>query len=107
MFHNRTARFFAFSSIIEGTTEKMLQFKMLLKSIFDRNFGFIEQKKCIFEYCREFQASKTLLIDIIFAMKKNSIDLFRAAPYLLILVLHRDVLFSLTIAALFIKVYRQ
>ncbi len=36
---------FAFSLIIEGTTEKMLQFIMPLKTINNQNFGFIEQKK--------------------------------------------------------------
>ncbi len=36
--------FFAFSWIIEGATEKVLQFIMPLKSIYNRNFGFIEQK---------------------------------------------------------------
>ncbi len=41
---NGTAHFFAFSFIIEGTTEKVLQFMMQLKSIYNRNFGFIEQK---------------------------------------------------------------
>jgi hypothetical protein len=34
---------FAFSSTIVGTTEKALQFKMPLKSIYNRNFGFIEK----------------------------------------------------------------
>ncbi len=37
-------RIFAFSLIIEGTIEKALQFIMPLKSIYNRNFGFIEQK---------------------------------------------------------------
>ncbi len=36
--------FFAFSLIIEGTTEKMLQFMMPFQAIYNRNFGFIEQK---------------------------------------------------------------
>ena len=36
--------FFAFLLIIEGATEKVLQFIMPLKSIYKRNFGFIEQK---------------------------------------------------------------
>ncbi len=49
-------------------------------------------KKCIFEHYREFQERKTLLIDIIFATK-ISLDLFRAAPYMLMLVLHKDVPF--------------
>ncbi len=36
--------FFAFSLIIEGIAEKALKFIMPLKSIYNRNFGFIEQK---------------------------------------------------------------
>ncbi len=48
----------------------------------------------LFEHNREIQARKTQLIDIIFAMKKKSADLFRAAPYMLMLVLHKDALFS-------------
>ncbi len=39
--------FFTFSLIIEGTAEKMLQFKMTVKSIYNRNFGFIEKKSVI------------------------------------------------------------
>jgi hypothetical protein len=66
---NGTVCFFAFSLIIEGTTEKVLQFIMPLESVYNRNFGFIEQK-LNFEHYREFQARKTQLIDIIFAMKK-------------------------------------
>ncbi len=41
---NGTARFFAFSLIIEGTTEKVLQFTMPLKSINDKNLCFDQQK---------------------------------------------------------------
>ncbi len=89
---NGTARFFAFSLIIDGITNKVFQFIMPLKPIYNRNFGFIEQK-IYFEHYRQFQARNTLLIDIIFAMKKISVDLFRAAPYMLMLVLHKDVLF--------------
>jgi hypothetical protein len=85
-------RIFAFSLIIEGATEKVLQFIMRLKSIYNKNFGFVEQKM-YFEHYREFQARKSLLFDIIFAMKKISVDLFRAASYMLMLVLHKDVLF--------------
>jgi hypothetical protein len=36
--------FFAVSLIIEGTKEKVLQFIMPLKSVFNQNLGFIEQK---------------------------------------------------------------
>ncbi len=35
---NGTANFFAFSLIIEGTTEKVLKLIMPLKSIYNRNF---------------------------------------------------------------------
>jgi hypothetical protein len=34
---------FAFLLIIEGTTEKLLQFKIPLKSIYNQNISFIEQ----------------------------------------------------------------
>ncbi len=46
-------------------------------------------KKCIFEHFIGSKNKKNLLIDIIFAMKKVSVDLFRAAPYMLMLVLHK------------------
>ena len=36
--------FIAFSLIIEGTTEKVLQFMMPLRTIFNQNLGFTEQK---------------------------------------------------------------
>jgi hypothetical protein len=47
----------------------------------------------MFEHYREFQARITPLIDIFFATKKISADLFRAAPYMIMLVLHKDALF--------------
>ncbi len=78
---------------IEGTTEKVLQFMIAFKLIYNTNLGFIEQKY-IFEHYREVQTRKTLLTDIIFITKKKIADeLFRAAPYRLMLVLHKDVLF--------------
>jgi hypothetical protein len=40
---NGTARFFALTIIIDGTTEKVLQSIMPLKLIRNRNLGFIEQ----------------------------------------------------------------
>jgi hypothetical protein len=43
-------------------------------------------KKCIFLTLHRVSARQTLLIDIIFAMDKNSVDLFRGAPYMLMLV---------------------
>jgi hypothetical protein len=35
--------FFTFSLNIEGTTEKVLQFQMPVKSIYNQKMGFIEQ----------------------------------------------------------------
>ena len=58
-FFQWNSAFFAFSLIIEGTTEKVRKLIMPLKSIYSQNLGFIEQK-CIFEHYREFQARKTL-----------------------------------------------
>jgi hypothetical protein len=37
-------RVFAFPLIIDGTTEKVLQFIMPVKSICNKNLGFVEQK---------------------------------------------------------------
>jgi hypothetical protein len=52
---------------------------MPLKSIYNKNFGFIEQNH-IFEDYKEIETRKNLLIDFIFVMKKNYDNLFRAAP---------------------------
>ncbi len=41
---HETPRFFKFALMIEGTTEKMLQFTMPLKSIYNQNIGFIEKE---------------------------------------------------------------
>jgi hypothetical protein len=57
--------FFAFSLIIEGTTDKVLQFIMPPKTIYNKNLGFIKQKM-YFEHYREVQSIKSLIIDIIF-----------------------------------------
>jgi hypothetical protein len=79
---------------MEGTTEKELQFSMLIMSIFNQNLGFNE-KMCIFEHYREVQTVKNQLIDIDLVMKKFSGDLLRAALYRLMLVLNKDALFHL------------
>jgi hypothetical protein len=50
--------FFAFSLIVEGTTEKVLQFIMPLKSIYPTETLVSLNQKCIFEHYREFQAKK-------------------------------------------------
>jgi hypothetical protein len=77
---------FVFLLITEGTTEKVLQYIMPLKSIYNKNLGFVD----IFEHNRGVQTIKSLLIDIIFVMKFFSGDLFRAAPYSLMLLLDKD-----------------
>jgi len=59
---------FEFSLIIEGSTEKVLQFIMPLRSINNQNIGFTE-KYCIFEHYRRVQTIKDLLIYIIFVIK--------------------------------------
>ncbi len=50
-------------------------------------------KWCVYEHHREVQARKNLLIDIIFVMKIYFWQPFRAAPYWLLLVLHKNALF--------------
>jgi hypothetical protein len=50
-------RVFAFSLILEGTTGKMLQFKMPLKSVNNKTLALLN-KKCIFEHNREVQTIK-------------------------------------------------
>ncbi len=76
--------------IIEGATEKVLQFEMLLKSIYVKTLN----KKYIFEHNREVQTIKNLLIDMIFVMKIFFGDLYRADPNRLILVINKDALFN-------------
>ncbi len=57
---NGTAHFFAFSSIIEGATEKVLQFMMTLKSNYNRNFGFIEQKMYFLNTTESFSKANSI-----------------------------------------------
>jgi hypothetical protein len=84
--------FFDFSLIIEGTTEKALKFIMSLKSIYNRNFGFIEQK--MYFWTLQWVSSKKNSINWHhFTTKKISVDIFRVAPYMIMLVLHKDALF--------------
>ena len=66
---NQTAHLFTFSLIIDGATEKVLQFMMPLKSIRNKNFGFMEQK-CIFDNYSKVVTRKILFFDIIFVVKK-------------------------------------
>jgi hypothetical protein len=81
---NGIACIFAFSYIIEGTTEKVLQF-------YNRNFGFIEQKMYFWTLQTVSDKKNYFNWHHFFATKKY-VDLFRAAPYMLVLVLHKDAL---------------
>jgi len=48
----------------------------------------------VFEHNREVHTIKNILIDMIFVMIFFSCDLFRAAPYRLMLVLNKDAPFN-------------
>jgi hypothetical protein len=56
MFSLMEQRIFNFSLIIGGTTEKVLQFIMPLKAVYN---SFIEQK-CVFEHCGKVKTRKDL-----------------------------------------------
>jgi hypothetical protein len=60
------SRLLAFSLIIEGTTEKVLQFIVVLKSIYNKNLGFIE---VFLNTIERFKTRKTL-INIFMVMGK-------------------------------------
>jgi hypothetical protein len=55
---NERAYFFAFSWIIEGTTEKVLQFIMPLESIFNKNLGFVERTNLFLNTTEGFEQLK-------------------------------------------------
>ncbi len=46
---------FTFSLVIEGTTEKVLQFEMPVRSMYNQNLGFIEQKNVIVNTTERFK----------------------------------------------------
>jgi hypothetical protein len=71
--------FFAFSFIIEGTTEKVLQF-IIPSSQFTTKTLVSLNKKCIVEHYREVQTIKYLLIDIIFVKKNIFLVTFSELP---------------------------
>ncbi len=51
---------FAFSVLIEGTREKVVQFIIPLKSIYNRNFGFIEQKMYFLNTAESFRETNSI-----------------------------------------------
>jgi hypothetical protein len=55
--HKWNSTLFTFSLIIEGAKEKVLKFKMPMKSVSNRNFGSIKQK-CIYEHFRRVKNRK-------------------------------------------------
>ncbi len=65
---NGTAHFLTFSMIKKGAAEKVLQFIVPFKSIYNQNLDFIKQKM-YFDHYRESQTIQNLLIFIIFVMK--------------------------------------
>jgi hypothetical protein len=79
-------------------------------AIYNATYASLQQKlwfhwtKNVFLNTAEsFNQEKTLLNYIIFAMKIISVDLFRATPYMLLLVLHKDVLFHWMIKMFFFQ----
>ncbi len=70
----------------------MLQFVIPLQSIYSKNLCFDEQNM-YFEHYIEVLTIKRLLIGIMFVKIFFSGDLFRAALYSLMSVLHKDALF--------------
>ncbi len=67
---------------------------MPLKSICNRNVGFIEQKMYFWTLQRVSSKKNSIKQHYFCAWKKISVDLFRAAPYMFMLVLHKDALFN-------------
>jgi hypothetical protein len=55
-----TAWAYAFSLIIEGTTEKVLQLIMPLKSIYNQNLGFIGHKNVLLNTTERFKCTKSI-----------------------------------------------
>jgi hypothetical protein len=80
---------FAFSLIIGGTTEKVLQFKMPLKSIYSKTLGLVTQKMYFWTLQRGSNNNKSGNWHY-FCNEKND---FWAAPYRPMLVLHKVTVF--------------
>ncbi len=80
---------FRLSYITEGATKKASNFIMPLKSIYNKNFYFIEDK-CILEHCRKVEAIKKLFL--YFSFENCSVYHFRGALCELIFAIHKNVL---------------
>jgi len=77
-----------------GRHRKGVAIYSLTRSIYNKKPWFHWAKNVFLNTTEKFKHEKCLLIDIIFAMRFCSNHLFRAAPYRLMLVLHKDVLFN-------------
>ncbi len=75
--------------IIGGTTEKVLQFLMPLKAVYN---GFIEQK-CVFEHCGKVKTRKICWVKLFLSWNICSANLFKSCPYKHLLALNKDALF--------------
>jgi hypothetical protein len=84
--------FYEFSLIIDGPTEKLLQFIIPLSQFTTETL--VSWNKNVFLNTTEsFKQENIYKLTLFLPLKKVSVDLFRAAPYMLMLVLHKDVLF--------------
>jgi hypothetical protein len=70
---------FAFSFNVDGATEKALQIKMQLKSIYNKNPSFTN-KIMWFWTQQRFKQEKNQLIDVIFVIKKILMTLSELTP---------------------------
>jgi hypothetical protein len=70
---------FTLSLIIEGTTEKVLQFEMSLKIAYNVQFGSIEQFY-IFEHCRTVKTRKRFIKRHYFCHKTSALFTFLELP---------------------------
>jgi hypothetical protein len=77
---NWHSTFFGIWLNTEGAKEKVLQFKMQLKSIYKKNLGFIEWKMYFWKLRRGLDNKKSINRHY-FCHEKNPNDLFRAALY--------------------------
>ncbi len=84
--------FFAFSIIIEGTTEKAWQFTMPLNSYTTKIMVSVN-KKVFLNTTERFKQENMYQLIFIFVTETNSDNFSRAALYRLMLVLHKDAIF--------------
>jgi hypothetical protein len=91
--HKWNSTFFDFSLIIEGTTEKVLQFIMSLRSIYNQTIGFIEQ--ILYFWALQEGSNNKGSINWHYFCHENIflVTFLELPPYRLMSVLHKDALF--------------